>query len=151
MEGQKVAILISSQVHSTTLPPFQTIYFQAIATTGKDSFFPVAPRHLPRKFRFVQPERGKQPGPRKREEHISTTGKWRSFPKVPQLQPYVSSGIYFGKVKISGRAFKQSLEMKLWTTEGFKLPDFLTSHRINRSKVVRPAFPAVAGALQNGN
>jgi hypothetical protein len=51
----------------------------------------------------VQSLRDKQPGSRKREEHLSSDGKWRSFPKVPHLLQYVISGNYFGKVKINGK------------------------------------------------
>ena len=90
----------------------------------------------------MQPERDKQPGPRKREEHISANGKWRSFPKVPHLQQYVSSGIYFGKVKISGRTFKKSLETTVWTTAQLKLTDFLKEHRENRNTAEPPNFTA---------
>ena len=51
----------------------------------------------------MQSLRNKQPGPRKREEHLSTDGKWRSFPKVPHLLGYVISRNNFGKVKINGK------------------------------------------------
>ena len=92
----------------------------------------------------MQPERDKQQGPRKREEHISANGKWRSFPKVPHLQQYVITGIYFGKVKIKSRTFKRSLETTVWTTAKLKLTDFLKEHRENRNKVDPPKFSEAA-------
>ena len=84
--------------------------------------------------------RDNQPTPRKREEHLSTDGKWRSFPKVPHLLQYVISGNYFGKVKINGKTIRQSLQTTVWTTAQLKLNDFLKEHRENRNKVDPPKF-----------
>jgi len=88
----------------------------------------------------MQTEQDNQPGKRKREEHLSSDGKWRSFPKVPHLLQYVSSGNYFGKVKISGKVVRQSLETAVWTTAQLKLNDFLKENRENRNKVDPPKF-----------
>jgi hypothetical protein len=74
-------------------------------------------------------------GARKREEHLSSDGKWRSFPKVPHLLQYVISGNYFGKVKINGKTIRQSLETTVWSTAQLRLNDFLKEHRENRNKV----------------
>jgi hypothetical protein len=71
---------------------------------------------------------------------LSTDGKWRSFPKVPHLLQYVISGNYFGKVKINGKTFRQSLQTTVWTTAQLKLNDFLKEHRENRNKVDPPKF-----------
>jgi hypothetical protein len=56
-----------------------------------------------RRFYIVQILLDNQPSHRKREEHLSINGKWRSFPKVPHLLQYIISGNYFGKVKIHGK------------------------------------------------
>jgi integrase len=88
----------------------------------------------------VQTEQVKQPGTRKREEHLSSDGKWRSFPKVPHLLQYVISGNYFGKVKINGKTIRQSLETTVWTTAQLQLNVFLKEHRENRNKVAAPLF-----------
>ena len=88
----------------------------------------------------MQSPQDKQRGPRKREEQLSNDGKWRSFPKVPHLQQYVSSGIYFGKVKINGRKIKRSLETTVWTTAQLLLNDFLKEQRENRNKAEVPMF-----------
>lgn len=36
-------------------------------------------------------------------------GKWRTFPKVPNLVQCVSTGTYYGRVKIDGKVFRESL------------------------------------------
>jgi integrase len=88
----------------------------------------------------VQAIRDKPPGARKREEHLSSDGKWRSFPKVPHLLQYIKSGNYFGKVKINGRSIRQSLHTTVWTTAQLRLNDFLKEHRENRNRVAAPKF-----------
>ena len=50
----------------------------------------------------------------KHEEHLSKNGKWRSFPKVPQLLQYVISGNCFGKIKINEQNIRQSLQTSVW-------------------------------------
>src|SRR6266705_1562541 len=78
---------------------------------------------------------GSKTSPRKREEHLSKNGKWRSFPKVPHLLQYVISGSYFGKVKINGKKIRQSLQTDVWSTAQLRLNDFLKRRRENRNKV----------------
>jgi hypothetical protein len=63
------------------------------------SFFPLFPLVL-----IMHYLRDKQPGPQKREKHLSNNGKRRSFPKVPHLLQYVISDNGFGKVKIIGKS-----------------------------------------------
>jgi integrase len=88
----------------------------------------------------VQPLQDKQPSARKREEHLSIDGKWRSFPKVPHLLQYVISGNYFGKVKINGKKIRKSLKTTVWSTAQLRLNDFLKLHRENRNQVDPPKF-----------
>jgi hypothetical protein len=45
------------------------------------------------------------PGERKREEHLSKDGRWRSFPRVPHLLQYVSNGNYYGRIKLNASSF----------------------------------------------
>ena len=71
---------------------------------------------------------------------MSKDGKWRSFPKVPHLLQYVSSGTYFGKLKIKRKSVRQSLETTVWSTAQLKLNDFLKERRENRNKVDPPLF-----------
>jgi hypothetical protein len=49
----------------------------------------------------------------KHDDNLSPDGKWRSFPKVPNLVQYVSTGTYFGRVKIEGKTFRESLRVRL--------------------------------------
>ncbi len=91
----------------------------------------------------MQPQRAKTQTSRKREEHLSSNGKWRSFPKVPHLLQYVISGVYFGKVKISGKTVRRSLETTVWTSAQLKLNDFLKENREKRNKVDPPRFTVV--------
>jgi len=88
----------------------------------------------------VQTLQSNRLGSRKREDHLSKDGKWRSFPKVPHLLQYVSSGNYFGKVKIKRKTIRQSLETTVWSTAQLKLNDFLKEQRENRNKVEPPKF-----------
>jgi hypothetical protein len=53
---------------------------------------------------------------RKREEHLSKDGKWRSFPKVPHLLQYASNGNYYGRIKIGGKTIRESLNTNVRTT-----------------------------------
>jgi len=57
----------------------------------------------------MEPKRDIQPESRKRDEHLSNDGKWRSFPKVPHLLQYVSNGNYYGRIKIGGKTIRESL------------------------------------------
>ena len=80
---------------------------------------------------------------RKREEHLSKDGKWRSFPKVPHLLQYVSNGNYYGRIKISGKIIRESLETEVWTTAKLRLTDFLKNHQEVRERVALPQFSEV--------
>lgn len=88
----------------------------------------------------MQSLRDNQPSPRKREQHLSKDGKWRSFPKVSHLLQYVASGNYFGKVKIKGKKVRKSLQTTVWTTAQLRLNDFLKEQRENRNRVDAPKF-----------
>jgi hypothetical protein len=46
---------------------------------------------------------------RKREEHLSKDGQWRSFPKVPQLLQYVNDRNYYRRIKAGGKTIRESL------------------------------------------
>ena len=42
---------------------------------------------------------------------MSIDGKWRSFPKVPNLLQYVITGSFYGRVKVDGKIYRESLEV----------------------------------------
>jgi hypothetical protein len=45
---------------------------------------------------------------KKRDDHLSSDGQWRSFPKAPNLLPYVSNGNYYGRIKIGGKVIRRA-------------------------------------------
>jgi len=80
------------------------------------------------------------PDTRKRDENLSKDGKWRSFPKVPNLLQYVSSGVYYGRIKVNGKLIRQSLETTVWTTAKLRLADFLKKNQEARGRIEAPLF-----------
>jgi integrase len=76
----------------------------------------------------------------KREEHLSSDGKWRSFPRVPHLLQYVSNGNYYARIKINGKVIRESLQTGVWTTAKLKLADFLKERLEGRNKTDAPLF-----------
>ena len=58
----------------------------------------------------MQSEPDTQMNGRKREEHLSKDGQWRSFPKVPHLLQYVSNGNYYARIKVKGKIIRESLK-----------------------------------------
>ena len=48
------------------------------------------------------------PRQRKREEQLSNDGKWRSFPKVPNLLQYASNFNYYGRIKVGGKTIREN-------------------------------------------
>jgi hypothetical protein len=77
---------------------------------------------------------------KKREEHLSKDGQWRSFPKVPHLLQYVSNGNYYGRIKIGGKIIRESLKTDVWTTAKLRLTDFLKEHQEARCHLPPPMF-----------
>ena len=72
---------------------------------------------------------GRDTKPAKRDDRTSPDGKWRSFPKVPNLLQYASTGTYFARVKVNGKLIRQSLKTTVHTTAKERLRDFLTRHQ----------------------
>jgi len=49
------------------------------------------------------------------DRNLSNDGKWRSFPKVPNLVQYISTGTFYGRVKVDGKLYRESLKTTyLW-------------------------------------
>jgi integrase len=80
------------------------------------------------------------PNDRKRDEHLSNDGKWRSFPRVPHLLQYVSNGNYYGRIKLNRKLIRESLETSVWTTAKLKLADFLKERLEGRNQTTAPLF-----------
>jgi integrase len=81
-----------------------------------------------------------QTNERKRGEHLSKDGQWRSFPKVPHLLQYVSNGNYYGRIKVDGKVIRESLKTTVWTTAKLRLTDFLKGQQEARGNVAPPKF-----------
>jgi integrase len=76
------------------------------------------------------PTEGTQIVPKpKRNDNLSTDGKWRSFPKVPNLLQYVVAGTYYAKCKIKGKRVRVTLETDVFTTAKLRLADKLKEMR----------------------
>jgi len=60
-----------------------------------------------------------------RAERLSPDGKWRSFPKVPNLLQYVSTGLYFARVKVNGKLIRRGLDTNVFSTAKLRLADFI--------------------------
>jgi integrase len=75
-----------------------------------------------------------------REHKLSPDGKWRSFPKVPNLVQYVTTGVYFGRVKIEGKIFRESLGTDVFTTAKLLLGDWIKAKRKRSARPVAGTF-----------
>ncbi len=75
-----------------------------------------------------------------RNARLSKDGKWRSFPKVPHLLQYVSSGIYYARTKVNGKIIRHSLHTSVWTTAKVRLVDFLKEQHEQRGNPCPPSF-----------
>ena len=63
-------------------------------------------------------------------------GQWQSFPMVPNLVQSVGTGTYFGRVKIEGKTFRESLETDVFTKAKLRLPDFI---KAKQEQFARPS------------
>jgi integrase len=63
-----------------------------------------------------------------RGERLSPDGKWRSFPKVPNLLQYVSTGLYFARMKVQGKPIRRSLKAATFEEAKLALHDFIKKH-----------------------
>ena len=67
--------------------------------------------------------------------HLSKEGKWRSFPKVPNLLQYVIAGTYYARCKVSGKPVRASLETDVFSVAKLRLPDKLKELRKPKAEV----------------
>jgi len=76
-----------------------------------------------------------KPNPRKREDCLSSNGKWRSFPKVPNLLHCVSNGNYYGRIKVGGKTIRERLKTAgVSTAAKLRRPDFVNKHQQHRGR-----------------
>jgi integrase len=72
--------------------------------------------------------RDTKPKKTNRTERLSPDGKWRSFPKVPNLLQYCSTGLYFARVKVQGKLIRRSLKASTFEEAKLALHDFIKQH-----------------------
>jgi len=65
----------------------------------------------------------------KRVPHLSTDGKWRSFPRVPNLLQYVIAGTYYARCKINGKPVRACLDTDVFSKAKQRLPEKLKELR----------------------
>ena len=71
--------------------------------------------------------------PAKRTVSTSKDGKWRSFPRSPNLLQYVSTGTYYARIKVRGKLIRQSLKTNVWSIARLRLADFVGEKSRNRA------------------
>jgi len=72
-------------------------------------------------------------------------GQWQSFPMVPNLVQSVGTGTYFGRVKIEGKTFRESLETDVFTKAKLRLPDFIKAKQKQFTRLVVGTFAEARG------
>ena len=78
------------------------------------------------------PEPAAAPAPRRgkgRDPRISPDGKWKSFPKSPNLLQYIRTGMYYARVKVGGKLVRRKLRTDGYSKALLRLGDFLKEHR----------------------
>lgn len=88
-----------------------------------------------------------EPRTNNRAEHLSPDGKWRSFPKVPNLLQYVSTGLYFARIKVNGKLIRRSLGAKTFREARLCLHDFLATEAKKRHVIGTPVTVGEARRL----
>lgn len=64
-----------------------------------------------------------------RQATLSPDGKWKSFPRTPNLVQYVSTGQYYGRVKVRGNTIRRKLKATVHSDAVLRFFDFLKEQR----------------------
>jgi integrase len=91
--------------------------------------------------------RDTKPKRNKRTERLSPDGKWRSFPKVPNLLQYCSTGLYFARLKVNGKLIRRSLTANTFEEAKLALHDFLSKEQKRRHVTGAPVLFSEARGL----
>jgi integrase len=83
----------------------------------------------------------------KRDERLSPDGKWLSFRKVPNLLQYVSTGLYFARLKVNGKLIRRSLKANTFEEAKLALHDFVGRETKKRHVAGAPVTFAEARGL----
>lgn len=79
-----------------------------------------------------------KPSTRPKDPNGSGDGAWRSFPAVPNLLLYVSTGAFYGRVKVGGKIIRRKLNTTVFTTAKLRLLDFLKKERTETPSSEKP-------------
>src|SRR5208283_4171842 len=82
------------------IPPHRQPIKSMLSAVSPRSFLPLYPV-----ISIMHYCRDKQPGPRKREKHLSNNGKWRSFPNCRICSNRISTKTALGKSKLTASRF----------------------------------------------
>jgi integrase len=82
-----------------------------------------------------------------RDRNLSKDGKWRSFPKVPNLLQYVSTGTFYGRATVDGKIYRESLKTTVFSVAKQKLPDYVKEKLRKKRQIGAPATFAEARKL----
>src|SRR5215468_8618879 len=74
------------------------------------------------KKRYTKPQKNN------RDESLSLDRKCPSFPNVPRLLQYVSTGLYFARIRVSGKLIRRGLNTTVFSTAKLRLADFIRDH-----------------------
>jgi len=78
---------------------------------------------------------------------LSPDGKWRSFPKVPNLLQYFSTGLYFARLKVNGKLIRRSITANTFEEAKLALHDFVSKETKKRHITGAPVTFAEARSL----
>ncbi len=67
---------------------------------------------------------------------------------MPNLLQYVSSGNYYGRIKVRGKLIRQSLDTDVWSTAKLNLTDFLKKHQGAGARHQAPKFTEAVDLYQ---
>jgi type I restriction-modification system DNA methylase subunit len=90
-------------------------------------------------FVTKSPESQPKTKARDRAGQLSKDGKWRSFPRVPNLLQYVSTKTYYARVKQKGKVIRRSLRTNSWTTARLRLVAFLKDKQ-EKADIIRKSY-----------
>ena len=70
---------------------------------------------------------------------LSKDGKWKTFPKVPNLLQYISTRTFYGRVKVHSKIYRESLATTVYSVAKQRLPDFIKAKLRKKPLVGGPA------------
>lgn len=81
----------------------------------------------------IKPKKKGSNGLKGQKSKLSKDGCWKSFRDVPGLLQYVTTGTFYGRIKVSGKLIRNSLETNVWTTAKLRLLDFQKKHQSKKT------------------